>query len=88
MNWVVYVLFSHKLNRTYVGYSANLQKRLKYHNLGKVKSTKKGKPWILVYCEKCNSYFEAIKKEKYYKSGAGRRKLAKIFKNWKGAGVV
>jgi len=39
----VYVL-KNKNNKKYFGYSGNLQNRLKYHNLGKVRSTKNNKP--------------------------------------------
>ncbi|MEP4852000.1 MAG: GIY-YIG nuclease family protein, partial [Flavobacteriaceae bacterium] len=49
--------------------------RLKWHNEGKTKSTKGYRPWILVYSEEIGSLEEALKKEKYYKSGVGRERL-------------
>ncbi|KAA3623569.1 MAG: GIY-YIG nuclease family protein, partial [Flavobacterium sp.] len=45
---IVYILYSEKRSRYYVGQTANIDKRLKRHNLGLVPSTKAGYPWKLV----------------------------------------
>ena len=79
--WYIYILYSKTYNRTYVGFTGNLQKRLFYHNAGKVKATKHGRPWKLIYTEKFNSYDKARKREQYFKTGGGRRKIKKIFEN-------
>lgn len=50
MYWV-YILKSKKNNSLYIGYTPNLQKRIKDHNEGKSFSTKKHLPWVLVYTE-------------------------------------
>jgi len=44
-----YVLQSEKNNSLYVGYVADLRKRLKEHNQGLNKSTKPYRPWKLIY---------------------------------------
>ncbi|OAQ38555.1 endonuclease [Pedobacter psychrophilus] len=49
--YYVYALISEKDNRIYVGFSSNLDKRLKEHNSGKTKSTKGYRPWKLIYNE-------------------------------------
>ena len=84
MSWTVYILISCKTGRTYVGYSNDVEKRLKQHNVGSVKSTKHGIPWSLLYFEQCENISEANDRERYFKSGAGRRKLKQIYNHFKG----
>uniref|UniRef100_A0A832DFW2 GIY-YIG nuclease family protein n=1 Tax=Ignavibacterium album TaxID=591197 RepID=A0A832DFW2_9BACT len=78
MRYFVYILYSKEHNKTYVGYSNNLERRLKEHNSGKSEYTKKYLPWKIVYTEEYESEIDARHKEKYYKSAAGRRKIKKI----------
>lgn len=76
--WNIYVLFSEKTGRTYIGCSKNIQARLNRHNSGRVKATRNGCPWRLIYKEGIGNYSEVRGRERYFKSGAGRRYLAKI----------
>ncbi len=46
-----YVLKSEKNSSLYIGFSADLKKRLKNHNDGSVDSTKHQRPWKLIYYE-------------------------------------
>jgi len=47
--YFVYILYSQKIDRYYVGYSENPEKRLnERHNLGRVKATKNGIPYKLL----------------------------------------
>ncbi|TJY36126.1 GIY-YIG nuclease family protein [Pontimicrobium aquaticum] len=69
----VYILYSSKFERFYVGMTINLDKRLKNHNSGSVKSTKAYLPWIIIHAESYNTRKEARQREKYLKSAAGRR---------------
>ena len=55
----VYVLESQKTGKYYVGYTADIEKRLRYHNSGKNKSTKNEMPWIIVYQETYGTKKEA-----------------------------
>jgi putative endonuclease len=79
----VYVLSAINFKRSYVGCTSDIEKRLQYHNSGKVISTKKYKPWKLVYSEDFESKSEALAMEKYFKTAAGRRKLKVIFATFK-----
>ena len=79
--WNVYVLLSLKDKRSYVGSTNALLKRIDEHNRGLVRSTKSRIPFKLVYKEEYDTEQEARKKEKYYKTAAGRRKLKQIFDN-------
>ncbi len=50
MHWV-YIIKSKSYNQLYRGYTADLTKRLKEHDLGKSSATKKYIPWKTVYLE-------------------------------------
>ena len=82
MNYFVYILYSPKFVKTYVGQSDNLSERLIKHNSGKVKSTKPYLPWVLIHSESFSSRSEAMKREKWFKSRAGRKKIAEILKKF------
>ena len=71
--YFVYVLKSKKDNKCYYGLTTNLKERLGEHNNGSVPSTRHRKPLELVYFEKANTLSEARKREKYFKSGFGRK---------------
>ena len=71
--FVVYVLYSKKFDKTYTGYTSNLIERFKSHNsLGKKGYTLKFRPWLVVLVEPFKTKHEARKREIFLKSGHGR----------------
>ncbi len=70
----VYVLHN-KYGRWYTGATNDMQKRILEHNSGRNPSTKYGVPWKLIYCEICINKSDAFAREKYLKSGMGKRYL-------------
>jgi putative endonuclease len=78
MTGVVYILFSLKDRKTYTGSTDNLERRLLEHQTGKVIATKNRLPLKLIYSEILDNIDDARKKEHYYKSCAGRKKLKSI----------
>ena len=74
-SYFVYVLESLKDGKLYIGWTDNLKERLKEHEKGKVFSTKSRLPIRLIYFEACLSKGATIKREKYFKTGFGRRFL-------------
>ena len=73
MDYVVYILYSQKSSRYYVGQTDNIASRLKRHNASLVKSTKHGVPWRLVLTISVESRSKAlILERKIKKRGAGR----------------
>jgi putative endonuclease len=74
----VYVLVSLKDNRTYVGSTNNVSRRIADHNKGKVYSTKNRLPMKLTYTEELDNLHLARLREKYYKSHAGRTQLKRL----------
>jgi len=73
--WYVYLLLSKKTGKWYIGLTKGLGKRILSHNSGKNKSTKNGISWKLIYCEAGLNKKDARAREKYLKSGMGRRYL-------------
>ncbi|MFW5656463.1 MAG: GIY-YIG nuclease family protein [Bacteroidota bacterium] len=72
--FIVYVLFSEKFNKIYIGYTSNLDARLDSHNkLANKGWTVKFRPWALIHTEKFSTKSEAMKREKQLKSAKGRK---------------
>jgi putative endonuclease len=87
--YYIYVLWSSKLRKRYVGFTDKLEKRLDEHNRGSNKFTKGGIPWVEIYREGYQTKTEAIIREKFLKSGQGRAWLNEKLKDFrKDAGVV
>jgi putative endonuclease len=72
MSYYAYVIFSPSHNRYYKGHCQNIDARLKEHNSGKTRSIKSYIPFELIYYEKFETREEAISREKYFKTAAGR----------------
>jgi len=70
-----YVLKSIKDQKYYVGCTQDLKSRFKEHNNGLVDATRARRPFTLIYYEAGPSKEKAYKREKYFKSGFGRRFL-------------
>ncbi|MBI5071993.1 GIY-YIG nuclease family protein [Candidatus Falkowbacteria bacterium] len=73
--WYVYLLKSKKTERWYTGSTCDLRKRILSHNTNKNKATKFGAPWKLIYCEISLNKQDARARERYLKSGVGKRYL-------------
>ena len=72
----VYILRSESSGKTYVGQTSDLTRRVAEHNdpqHSKVKYTTKNQgPWLLVHSEQFETRSEAMQREKWLKTGAGR----------------
>ena len=73
----VYVIYSIEHQKSYVGISNDVASRLSAHNSGYSKYTSKFVPWVLLHTEAFDTRLEARAREKYLKSGAGRRWMKK-----------
>lgn len=75
LRYCVYILLSKRDHRMYIGYTTNLTARVKDHNKGGTTSTSKRRPLILVYAEFHSSKKDALRRERYFKSTAGKKGL-------------
>jgi putative endonuclease len=82
MAYFVYVLKSESSGKSYVGQTQNLEKRLWAHNNGLSPYTKGRGTWELVYHEEFETRVEAMKREKFLKTGKGREFLMGIGICW------
>lgn len=77
MKYHVYVIRSEEGFR-YTGFTENIEKRLIEHNEKKLSLwTKRGTNWDLIYKEEFEDKTEALKREKWFKTGVGRDFLKK-----------
>ena len=77
--FVVYILYSEKHDTTYVGFTSDLISRFKSHNeLATKGHTIKFRPWKVIQVTFFNEKSEAMKYEKYLKTGTGREFIKKI----------
>ena len=77
-----YVLYSLKDKRLYTGYTDDLRNRFKLHNNNRIRATKGRGPFQLIYYEACLNQMDAIAREKYLKSGPGKRYLKNRLKRF------
>lgn len=72
MPYYSYVLRSLKNGILYKGSTENIEQRLQSHNLGLVNFTSKHLPWEMILFEEFETRSQAMKREKWYKTGVGR----------------
>lgn len=80
--YYVYVIQSKKDKKLYTGFTNNLRKRFLEHNGQKVRSTKSRGPFILIYYEASLDEYDARSREKYLKSGMGKRYIRNRIKRF------
>ena len=82
MFYYVYVIQSKKDKKWYTGFAADLRKRFREHNEDKVLSTKGRGPFDLIYYEASRNKTDARSREKYLKTGIGKRYLKNRLKRF------
>ena len=80
MTFYVYVLISLNSNKiyTYVGYTSNLEKRLKLHNSSKGAKFTRGRLWKIIYKKGYKNKTLALKNEYKLKKDRKKRLLIKL----------
>lgn len=77
-----YVLRSLKSGQLYTGFTSNLRKRFYEHSRGLSPYTKSRGPYELIYYEACMDANDAVAREKYLKTGMGKRYLKNRMKRF------
>ena len=78
----VYILRSKIDGKLYVGFTEDLRKRIIMHNLKLTKSTKPRAPFGLIYYEAYKNRKDALRREKFFKTGWGRQFISKNLNNY------
>jgi len=78
----VYILKSLTDDKLYSGYTNDLRRRFNDHNNGKVDSTKRRKPFVLIYYEAFVDQQDATAREKFFKTQWGRNHLRRVLRNY------
>ena len=73
--YYVYVLESARDGKRYIGYTANLRRRIEEHYKGRSLATKPRLPFKFVYFEGCLNQQDAKRRENYLKTTQGMRFL-------------
>ena len=84
MPFIVYILYSNKLDKYYTGYCTDISSRVNKHNFGSTPSTKPGIPWKLVYYEEFSTKTDAIKRELEIKKKKSRKYIEYLISNFSG----
>lgn len=82
MSYTVYILYSLKDKKLYVGCTSNISNRIKKHNDGHVIVTKHRRPLCLIHTEIFKSKSEAFNRERFLKSLWGAREKKKILEKY------
>jgi putative endonuclease len=79
--YYTYVLLSSKDGNWDTGATSDLKARFREHQEGKVTSTRFRRPWRLIYYEACLEAEDAYRRERYLKTGKGKRYLRQRVKS-------
>ena len=74
----MYIIYSEKLDKYYIGACTDLKRRLYEHNIGHSKFTGTGVPWGIVYKEEFESLPVAKKRELAIKKMKSRKYIEKL----------
>ena len=80
----VYVLYSQKIQKFYIGKTTSMVERIERHNAGRVPFTSHGTPWNLVWTIDKATNKEAIRLERKLKNLSGKRLLDFMKRNPEG----
>ncbi len=71
--FIVYIIYSQRLDRYYIGYTTDMIKRMNEHNSGVSTFTAKATDWILKWSKEFDSRELAMKEEKIIKAKKSRK---------------
>ena len=81
MKYYTYILYSESINKYYVGYTNNFERRIIEHNRIKGKFTDNGIPWEIVHIEIFKNRIDAHQRELQIKNKKSRKYIEWIISN-------
>jgi len=81
MSFYVYILYSKKIDKYYVGQSDNVEQRLQSHLAGISGYTSVAEDWEIVHTETFETRIEAIKRENQIKKKKSRKYIEGLIQN-------
>jgi putative endonuclease len=90
MEYVVYILYSKRHDKIYIGFTSDLINRIRSHNfLSKKGWTIKYRPWEVIFCEFYKEKSLAMKREEKLKGAKSRDKIReKIISEYQIVGFI
>ena len=82
--YYVYIIYSGKFDRYYIGQTDSLEARLDRHNSEMVRATKHYLPWELVYYEEFETRGDAMKRERFLKRQRNRELYRRLIDSFNG----
>jgi len=79
----LYIIYSKKLDKYYVGYSSDIKERLRKHNTSNKSYTGKANDWELKYTEQFATKEEAMYREKQIKKWKSRKLIIQLIRKEK-----
>jgi len=76
--YTVYIIYSERINKYYIGFTSNIQDRLRKHNNHSKGFSYSGKPWVLVYSELFDTKKEAMAREVQIKKCKNRERIEQL----------
>jgi len=76
--YIVYIIYSQRIDKYYIGFSSNIHDRLCKHNRNSKGFSSSGKPWTIVYTEVFENKKDAMAREKQLKKWKNRERLKKL----------
>ena len=80
--YYIYILISKKDGKFYVGFTENLKNRFTQHQNGECESTAPRRPFELIFYEAYRNKYDALRREKYFKTSKGKTALKTMLKEY------
>ncbi len=82
MHFFVYIIYSHSLDKFYIGYTIDVDKRLNEHNSGISTFTSHAKDWITKWVKAFDTREEAMSEERRIKKKKSRKYIEWLISNF------
>ncbi len=79
--YTVYIIYSERIDKYYIGFSSNVQERLRKHNRNSKGFSSSDRPWIIVYLDVFDNKKDAMAREKQLKRWKNRERLERLIKS-------